>query len=80
VAEQAQPEFHDNMLANRLRSISEYIDGTSEQMEFELYTPAEITVRAGTSGLAAVESCCWWDNDRPPTPAEQRFQIVFQRA
>jgi len=69
----------NNMLGNRLTSTIEYIDGTSEQMEFELYTPEEITVRASTSGLVAVEACCWWDRDRPPTPAEQRFQIIFER-
>jgi len=68
------------MLGNRLTSTIEYVDGTSEEMAFELFTPEEITVRARKSGLVAVEACCWWDRNRPPTPEEQRFQIVFERA
>jgi SAM-dependent methyltransferase len=70
----------NKMVGNRLTSTIEYLDGTSEQMEFELFTPEEISARASTCGLLAVEACCWWDRDRPPTPAEQRFQIVFERS
>lgn len=70
----------NNMLGNRLTSTIEYIDGTFEQMEFELYTPEEIIERALRAGLAVVEACCWWDHDRSPTPAEQRFQVTFERA
>ena len=70
----------NHMLGNRLTSTIEYVDGSSEQMEFELYTPEEITTRASAAGLVAVEECCWWDSDRPPTPSEQRFQVIFERA
>ena len=67
------------MTGNRLTSAIRYADGASESMEFELYRPAELTSRAEQAGLRAVEACCWWDDARPPTASEQRYQLVLER-
>jgi len=63
----------------RLISEIEYVNGVSETMDFELFTPEEIADRATRFGLAPIEPCCWWDRKRPPTPDEQRFQMVLER-
>ena len=69
----------NEMNGPRLTSTIEYANGSTEMMQFELFTPEEIQRRAAPLGLEAIETCCWWDAGRLPTADEQRFQIVFQR-
>lgn len=64
---------------SRLTSTIEYVDGTAEIMDWELFTPNEIAARASAFDLVELERCCWWDQSRPPTADEQRFQIVLQK-
>lgn len=64
----------------RLTSRIEYTDGTEESMDWELFSPDGIADRCARMGLVALERCCWWDAARPPTPDEQRYQIVLEKA
>jgi SAM-dependent methyltransferase len=65
---------------DRLASTITYLDGTTETMDFELLDPEDLTRRAARYGFRLVEACCWWDSDRPPTPGEQRYQLVLERS
>jgi len=69
----------NTMNGSRLTSDIEYTDGVTETMEFELFSPADIEKRAEPFGLEAIEACCWWDRERPPTSVEQRFQVTLER-
>jgi SAM-dependent methyltransferase len=64
----------------RMSSTIEYVDGAVESMDWELFTPDAIAARATKAGFVEIERCCWWEEDRPPDPAEQRYQIVLERA
>jgi hypothetical protein len=65
---------------SRLTSTIEYANGTEESMDWELYSPKEISVRAAPFGFQEIERCAWWDRTREPSPADQRFQVVLERA
>ena len=71
--------FTDLVDDGRLRSTIEYPDGSSETMDFELFTPEALVDRAGRAGFRLLEHCCWWDEARLPDPAERRYQSVFER-
>jgi SAM-dependent methyltransferase len=64
---------------SRLTSTIEYADRTEESMEWELFTPDALSARAAQAGFKEIERCTWWDEARPPTPDEQRFQAVFEK-
>jgi SAM-dependent methyltransferase len=64
---------------SRLTSTIEYADGTEESMEWELFTPDTLSARAAQAGFKEIERCTWWDEARPPSPDEQRFQAVFEK-
>jgi hypothetical protein len=64
----------------RLRSTILYPDGTTETMDFELFTPEALVQRAGPAGFAVLEQCCWWDEARRPDAAVRRYQSVFERS
>ena len=69
----------NEMSAARLTSTIEYANGAAETMQFELFTPEEIQRRTEPLGLETIETCCWWDPERPASPHEQRFQVTFHR-
>jgi SAM-dependent methyltransferase len=62
---------------DRLVSTIAYRDGSTDTMDFELLDPGDLAARAGRYGFALVEACAWWDADRPPSPDEQRYQLVL---
>ncbi len=64
----------------RLVSTIAYRDGSTDTMDFELLDPADLAARAARCGFRLVEACCWWDRDRPPSPSEQRYQLVLELA
>lgn len=64
----------------RLTSTIEYSDGTEESMGWEVFTPDAISTRAARAGFQEIERCAWWDETRRPSPEEQRFQVVLERA
>jgi SAM-dependent methyltransferase len=69
----------DRITGDRLRSRITYDDGLEEIMDFEIFTPEQLSMRAGAAGFVLVESCCWWDRERPPDPAQPRFQLTLER-
>lgn len=69
----------NDVAANRLISTITYLDGSTETMNFELFEPDDLARRAATSGFKLIEACCWWDSHRPPSPNEQRYQLVLER-
>jgi SAM-dependent methyltransferase len=64
---------------DRLTSTIEYVDGTDESMDWELFTPDAISARAARVGFQEIERCSWWDEAREASPEEQRFQVVLLR-
>jgi SAM-dependent methyltransferase len=69
----------NTVVGDRLISTIEYLDGWTEQMDFELLEPEDLAARAAAVGFTLIEACCWWDRDRPPTATEQRYQLVLER-
>lgn len=65
--------------ACRLTSTIEYADGTQESMDWELFTPDEISARAAPFGFREIETSAWWNQAREPSPTEQRFQVVLEK-
>lgn len=65
---------------SRLTSTIEYTGGVEESMDWELFSPEEISARAAPFGFQEIERCAWWDKEREPTPVDQRFQVVLRRA
>jgi hypothetical protein len=49
-------------------------------MDFEIFTPEQLAERATSAGFRLVESCCWWDQERPPDSEQPRFQLTLERA
>jgi SAM-dependent methyltransferase len=70
----------NTVAGTRLTSRIEYVDGTEESMDWELFTPETISARAARVGLEEIERCTWWDEARAPSPDQQRFQMVLRRA
>ena len=69
----------DRLVGDRLHSRIRYDDGAEETMDFEIFTPEQLTERAGSAGFRLVESCCWWDRQRSPDPKQPRFQLILER-
>ena len=63
----------------RLRSRITYVDGPTELMDFEIFTPEQLAARAEAAGLHTLEASCWWDRRRPPDPDEARYQMTLER-
>jgi SAM-dependent methyltransferase len=63
----------------RLKSKIKYQDGSEDLMDFEIYSPEELTDRATRQGFELREACCWWDPGRPPDPKEPRYQLTLER-
>ena len=72
--------LEDRVVGDRLHSRISYDDGMEETMDFEIFTPKELAERAGSAGFRLIESCCWWDHQRPPDAGEARFQLTLERA
>ena len=70
----------DSVANGRLTSLIVYEDGRRDVMDFELFTPEGLVARAGDVGFRLLETCCWWDESRPPDPDVARYQAVFERA
>ena len=69
----------NRVAGGRLLSTITFDDGSVETMDFELFDPADLIARAHKQGLTLVESCSWWDSERPPSAADQRYQLVLER-
>ncbi len=71
--------IEDRIDGNRLTSVITYADGSTELMDFEVFTPEQLTDRAARAGFHLREACCWWDARRPPSHTESRYQLVLAR-
>jgi SAM-dependent methyltransferase len=71
--------LEDRVVGDRLHSRIRYDDGAEESMDFEIFTPEQLAARAGSAGFRLIESCCWWDRQRPPDPKHPRFQLTLER-
>lgn len=67
-----------SMHSNRLRINLDYGDG-SDQFEWEVYRPAEITRLATKLGFTCLLSCSAFDEGTPPSDQRPRAQYVFER-
>jgi SAM-dependent methyltransferase len=56
-----------------------YPDGTAEQFEWQMFTPAQMTQLADSVGLALLSSCTGFDLVTLPSPAEPRIQFLLER-
>ena len=65
---------------DRLISTINYRDGSTDEMDFELFEPDDLTHRVGNYGFTLIEACSWWDSERPPSPTEQRYQLILERS
>jgi SAM-dependent methyltransferase len=71
--------LEDRVVGDRLHSRIRYDDGAEESMDFEIFTPEQLAERATSAGFRLVESCCWWDQRRPPDSGQPRFQLTLER-
>jgi SAM-dependent methyltransferase len=69
----------NHLTGQRSTTTIEYVDGSEESMEWELFDPNELSARAASAEFIEVERCTWWDESREPSSEEQRYQIVFQK-
>jgi SAM-dependent methyltransferase len=68
------------MEGTRLSVHLAYEDGGSDEFDWELFTPDELSERAGESGgLRLLEACAKFDERVPASPELPRFQAVFER-
>jgi SAM-dependent methyltransferase len=65
----------DNFLFVRL----EYPNGTRENFEWQLFTPAQMSQLAESAGLVLLHSCSGFDISRSPSSADPRIQFVLER-
>lgn len=64
---------------DRLYVQLEYPDGTQEQFEWQLFTPAEMKQLAQSVGLNLLFSCTDFDSATLPSPANPRIQFLLER-
>ena len=57
-----------------------YPDGTTENFEWELFTPSQMRLAAETAGLILIASCTSFSADTAPNPANPRIQFVLEKA
>lgn len=69
----------NTVVDGRLISTIEYDDGSSEEMDFELLDPDDLSERASQQGWLVVEACSWWDRSKPPSAQDQRYQLMLER-
>jgi SAM-dependent methyltransferase len=64
---------------NQLFVHLEYPDGSSENFQWQLFTPAQIGEIAHLSNLLLLNSCSGFELTRAPSPVDPRIQFVLQR-
>jgi SAM-dependent methyltransferase len=65
---------------DRLRVQLDYPDGTHEEFEWQLFTPAKMIALAQSVDLALLLSCTDFDTTSTPSPAKPRVQFVLERS
>jgi hypothetical protein len=54
-----------------------YADGATDRIEWQLFTPAELSAAAARHGLVEMLACSGFDEVAAPTPSSPRMQIVL---
>jgi SAM-dependent methyltransferase len=57
----------------------DYPDGGADEFEWELFTPAEMSSLAESTGLALIVCCTDFDTAMKPYPEQPRIQFVLER-
>ena len=80
VREGARVTEERRMAGARLHVRLRYEDGgDGDECDWLLYTPAELAAEGERVGLAPRLACAGFDESRPPSAAEPRAQLVFER-
>lgn len=66
-------------LGNRFRVRLAYSSGTSDEFEWRLYTPEELSDICTTAGLDTLLACAWFDESLPASAEHARMQLVLER-
>jgi SAM-dependent methyltransferase len=77
-------ESNGYMEGDRWHSVLTYRDVRgeiwgSDHMEWQVFTPEELSAMAAACGFATVLACTWADESRLPSPDIARFQIALER-
>ena len=57
----------------------DYPDGSSDNFDWQLFTPAEMNSLGDSIGLEVIASCTDFDRAAEPSPAKPRLQFVLER-
>jgi SAM-dependent methyltransferase len=66
-------------LGKRFRVRLAYSSGASDEFEWRLYTPAELSEVCAAVGLDTVLACAWFDESMPASAEHARMQLVLER-
>jgi len=56
-----------------------YADGSSDEVEFRLYTPGEFAELTRAAGLRVSLACAWFSESLAPSAEHARMQFVLER-
>jgi SAM-dependent methyltransferase len=56
-----------------------YPDATTDTMDWQVFTPEDLIATCAAVGLRPLVRCCRFDEGTPPSSAEPRMQLVFER-
>ena len=66
-------------LGNRFRVRLAYSSGGSDEFEWRLYTPEELSDICATAGLNTLLACAWFNESLPASAEHARMQLVLER-
>ena len=66
-------------LGKRFRVRLSYSSGASDEFEWRLYTPDELSEVCAAAGLDTVLRCAWFDESLPASAEHARMQFVLER-
>lgn len=66
-------------LGNRFRVRLAYSSGASDEFEWRLYTPEELSDISATAGLDTLLACAWFTESLPASAEHARMQLVLER-
>lgn len=66
-------------LGNRFRVRLAYSSGASDEFEWRLYTPEELSDICAITGLDTLLACAWFNESLPASAEHARMQLVLER-
>ena len=64
---------------SRLHNRIEYPSGTVDQIDFDVYAPAELVAVVERLGYKLDRTMVWWDPSIAPSQDHARYQVLFRR-